>query len=56
MARRHVREMEAIVVRQREIVSNLREALQPTDLAIETLARMEETLQLARDHLARSSI
>ena len=55
MALRHVREMEGVVARQREIIAALEDAHQDAKLAQQTLATMERTLRLARDDLARHS-
>lgn len=53
MCVRHVREGEAHVVRQRQIVAELRAGHHPTALAEQLLAEFERTLIDHRAHLAR---
>ncbi|MGN6468130.1 MAG: hypothetical protein ACTHLC_00940 [Rhizobiaceae bacterium] len=53
MARRHVREAERHVDRQRRIVSELRERGQLSEIAVELLAEFEQTLSDHRASLAR---
>jgi hypothetical protein len=49
MATRHVREMEALVAKQKKIVA-IDAAEQPADLARASLVVMRRTLELAREH------
>ncbi|TNC69471.1 hypothetical protein [Rubellimicrobium roseum] len=53
MVQRHVREGEAHVKRQREIVAELRERGHPTDVAIALLAEFEDLLRQHKAHLVR---
>jgi len=53
MVQRHVREGEAHVERQREIVAELRARGDRTDLAVALLAEFEDMLRQHRAHLAR---
>lgn len=53
LAKRHVREGERLVVRQRAIISRLIELGCPTTIADELLIEFETSLRQHRDHLAR---
>ena len=53
MVQRHVREGEAHVERQREIVVELREQGHPTDMAVTLLAEFEDLLRQHKAHLIR---
>jgi|ERR1700722_1034376 hypothetical protein len=53
MARRHVRDGEAHVARQREILAKLQADHLPTEMAQKLLVGFEETLQLHKSHLAQ---
>jgi hypothetical protein len=53
MVQRHVREGEAHVQRQREIVTKMRERGAPTDIAVTLLEAFQDTLRQHRAHLGR---
>ena len=53
MVQRHVREGEAHVARQREIVVELRERGDPTEMALALLAEFEDLLHQHKAHLIR---
>ena len=53
MVQRHVRQGEAHVQRQREIVTNLWERGAPTDIAVTLLEAFQDTLRQHKAHLAR---
>ena len=53
MARRHVRDGEAHVARQRETVAKLREGGHPIAIAEALLATFEDALLTHKNHLAR---
>jgi hypothetical protein len=53
MVERHIREGEAHVARQREIVERLPPTGEVADMARTLLANYQETLNLHRAHLAR---
>ena len=53
MVQRHVRQGEAHVARQHEIVAELRERGHPTDMAVVLLGEFEDLLRLHEAHLAR---
>jgi len=53
MARQHVREGEARVKRQRELVRKISQQGYPADLAMELLATFEQAQRSNEQHLAR---
>ncbi len=53
MVQRHVREGEAHVERQREIVAEVQARGEPTEMAVTLLAEFEDLLRLHKAHLAR---
>lgn len=53
MVRRHVREGEALVQRQREIVTETLERGKQTYTAVTLLEQFEDTLRLHKTHLVR---
>jgi hypothetical protein len=53
LVKRHVREGERLVIRQRAIISRLMEMGCPTTIADELLIEFETSLRQHRDHLAR---
>jgi ATP-dependent protease HslVU (ClpYQ) peptidase subunit len=53
MVQRHVREGEAHVQRQREIVTKMWERGAPTDIAVTLLEAFQETLRQHKAHLSR---
>ena len=53
MVQRHVREGEAHVQRQGEIVAEMRERGAPTDMAISLLEQFQDILRLHKAHLAK---
>jgi hypothetical protein len=52
MARRHVAEAQRRLHRQRVLVTSLAELGHDTEVATQTLAAFEATLQIMREHLA----
>ncbi len=52
-AKRHVLEQKALIEKQRAILIELDRALQPTQLAEETLAMMEQILEVYENDLQR---
>ena len=53
MVRRHVREGEAHVQRQREIVTEMWERGAPTEIAVTLLEAFQDTLRQHKAHLVR---
>ena len=53
MVQRHVREGEAYVQRQREIVTKMWELGAPTDIAVTLLEAFQDALRLHKAHLVR---
>jgi hypothetical protein len=53
MVQRHVREGEAHVLRQREIVARMGERRAPTDVAVTLLEAFQDTLRQHKAHLVR---
>ena len=53
MVRRHVREGEAHVQRQREFITEMWERGGPTDIAVTLLEAFQDTLRQHKAHLAR---
>jgi hypothetical protein len=53
MVQRHVREGEAHVQRQREIVTKMWERGAPTDIAVTLLEAFQDTLRQHKAHLVR---
>jgi hypothetical protein len=53
MVQRHVREGEAHVQRQREIITKMSERDAPTDIAVTLLEAFQDTLRRHKAHLVR---
>ena len=53
MVQRHVREGEAHVQRQREIITEMQERGAPTEMAVTLLEQFQDSLRQHRAHLVR---